>query len=178
MPSGAQWGVNLKKKRGNTSQPVSCKNAGQDTHAALRPEGCALLPPRRRRQPLTARWQIPRAGACLLPLEFSAASADSRFFLLQLGTYNPIANPAGIKEVRLNTDRIKYWLSVGAQPSDRVAWLLGKADVLPMPPRRHRPTISQARKDRTAAFSTWAAEIDTDYTMPSIAALLGHHSKE
>ena len=115
---------------------------------------------------------------CLLALEIQPSSLTHTFFCLQLGTYNPIANPAGIKEVRLNTDRIKYWLSVGAQPSDRVAWLLGKADVLPMPPRRHRPTISQPRKDRAAAFSTWAAEIGTGYSMPSIAALLGNSSSK
>lgn len=37
----------------------------------------------------------------------------------QLGTYNPIADKDGIKEVRLKTERIGYWLSVGAQPSER-----------------------------------------------------------
>jgi len=34
------------------------------------------------------------------------------------------------KEVKLETDRIKYWLSVGAQPSDTVARLLVKEGVL------------------------------------------------
>jgi hypothetical protein len=29
----------------------------------------------------------------------------------------------------------RYWLAVGAQPSDRVQWLLGRAGVLPMPPK-------------------------------------------
>lgn len=38
---------------------------------------------------------------------------------LQLGTYNPIPSRDGFKEVRLNTERIKYWIAVGAQPSDR-----------------------------------------------------------
>jgi len=53
-----------------------------------------------------------------------------------VGTYNPIANSQGIKEIRLKTDRLRYWLSVGAQPSDRVAWLLGKFNVLPQTPQR------------------------------------------
>ncbi|CBK23278.2 Ribosomal protein S16 [Blastocystis hominis] len=39
-------------------------------------------------------------------------------FLEEVGTYNPIPLDDGIKEVRLNVDRIKYWLSVGAQPSE------------------------------------------------------------
>jgi len=40
----------------------------------------------------------------------------------QLGSYNPIATREGIKEVRLNVNRLQYWLSVGAQPSDR--WVI------------------------------------------------------
>jgi len=34
-----------------------------------------------------------------------------------VGTYDPLKKPA---EVKLNADRIKYWLSEGAQPSDTV----------------------------------------------------------
>eukprot|EP00527_Entomoneis_sp_CCMP2396_P003786 CAMPEP_0198143226 /NCGR_PEP_ID=MMETSP1443-20131203/6118_1 /TAXON_ID=186043 /ORGANISM="Entomoneis sp., Strain CCMP2396" /LENGTH=75 /DNA_ID=CAMNT_0043806427 /DNA_START=152 /DNA_END=376 /DNA_ORIENTATION=+ len=49
------------------------------------------------------------------------APRDGKFLEL-LGTYNPIPNSAGNKEIRLKTDRLKYWISVGAQPSDRVAW--------------------------------------------------------
>ena len=31
----------------------------------------------------------------------------------------------GIKEITANSERAIYWLSTGAQPSDRVAWLFG-----------------------------------------------------
>ncbi|HEY4979552.1 MAG TPA: 30S ribosomal protein S16 [Candidatus Acidoferrum sp.] len=34
-----------------------------------------------------------------------------------VGTYDPLKKPA---EVKLDADRVKYWLSVGAQPSDTV----------------------------------------------------------
>lgn len=44
----------------------------------------------------------------------------------QVGTYNPMANKAGIKEVTFKVDRVRYWIGVGAKPSDRVAWLLGQ----------------------------------------------------
>jgi len=65
----------------------------------------------------------------------SKAPRDGRFLEI-LGTYNPIANQGGQKEVRLKSDRIQYWLSVGAQPSDRAAWILGKFGVLPpLPPK-------------------------------------------
>lgn len=44
-----------------------------------------------------------------------------------LGTYDPHATPTKIK---LNADRVKYWLSVGAQPSDTVHNLLVEKGIL------------------------------------------------
>jgi small subunit ribosomal protein S16 len=38
-------------------------------------------------------------------------------FVEIVGTYDPLKDPA---EVKLNSDRIKYWLGCGAQPSDTV----------------------------------------------------------
>ncbi len=34
-----------------------------------------------------------------------------------VGTYDPLKKPA---EIKLNAERVKYWLGVGAQPSDTV----------------------------------------------------------
>lgn len=44
----------------------------------------------------------------------------------KLGEYSPFPDSDGIKRVTLNFDRVKYWLSVGAQPTDTAARLLGK----------------------------------------------------
>ncbi len=52
----------------------------------------------------------------------SAAKRDGRYLEL-LGTYDPTRNPA---EVTLKQDRIDYWLSVGAKPSDTVKSILKK----------------------------------------------------
>jgi len=38
--------------------------------------------------------------------------------------------------VRLDEERVKYWMSVGVQPSDTVSRLLGQANILPSVPRR------------------------------------------
>jgi small subunit ribosomal protein S16 len=38
-----------------------------------------------------------------------------------VGTYDPLKKPA---EIKLNTERIKHWISVGAQPSDTVRSLI------------------------------------------------------
>lgn len=50
-------------------------------------------------------------------------------FLEQVGTYNPLLAKDDTNRVRLIEDRIKYWLGVGAQPTDRVARLLDKAGI-------------------------------------------------
>ena len=55
-----------------------------------------------------------------------------------------------MKELRLKIDRIKYWMSVGAQPSDMAAVLLWKAGVLPAPPVRYQPIKSVKRSEREA----------------------------
>jgi small subunit ribosomal protein S16 len=49
----------------------------------------------------------------------------------ELGWFNPLA--ADDKQSVLKTDRIKYWLSVGAQPSDTVRGLLKRNDIDPTP---------------------------------------------
>ncbi|MBI4461766.1 MAG: 30S ribosomal protein S16 [Acidobacteria bacterium] len=41
---------------------------------------------------------------------------DSKFVEV-VGTYDPVKHPA---EIHLKADRVEYWLSQGAQPSDTV----------------------------------------------------------
>jgi small subunit ribosomal protein S16 len=43
--------------------------------------------------------------------------------LEQVGFFNPVAR-GGSQELRLELDRVDYWLGVGAQPSDRVQQLI------------------------------------------------------
>ena len=51
--------------------------------------------------------------------------------MTQLGAYDPIANKHDkVKEISANVDRVKYWMSCGAQPSERVQWLFGKLGML------------------------------------------------
>ena len=49
--------------------------------------------------------------------------------LEQVGTYNPMLAKDDPVRVRLNEDRIRYWLGVGAQPTDRVARFLDVAGI-------------------------------------------------
>lgn len=50
----------------------------------------------------------------------STSPRDGRFKEI-LGSYNPVTQPA---EVKIDIERARYWMSVGAQPTDRVARLL------------------------------------------------------
>lgn len=45
-------------------------------------------------------------------------------YLENLGTYNPTREPA---EIKLKSDRVQYWLSKGAQPTDTVRRLIKAA---------------------------------------------------
>ncbi len=58
----------------------------------------------------------------------SRAPRDGKY-LEQVGTYNPLLAKDGENRVRLVEDRVRYWLGVGAQPTDRVARMLDKAGI-------------------------------------------------
>ena len=93
--------------------------------------------------------------------------ADSRFprdgrFIERLGTYNPIANKDNIKEVTANSERVKYWVSVGAQPSDRVAHIFGKVGILPEPPKRFRTSFMLPKAERKKLAEELAAKEKAD----------------
>lgn len=49
----------------------------------------------------------------------------------KLGTYNPLLSKADPKRIQLNEERLRYWLSCGAQPTDRVRKFLEIANILP-----------------------------------------------
>lgn len=102
---------------------------------------------------MVVRMRLQRFGRAHSPFyrmvtAHSKAPRDGKFLEI-VGTYNPMANKDGQKEIRLKLDRIQYWLSVGAQPSDRVAWILGKFGVLPPPAQRFSPQKMIPKKNRT-----------------------------
>ena len=55
-----------------------------------------------------------------------ANSRDTRDgrFIEKIGTYNPLLAKDSPERVKLDTERAKYWIGVGAQPTDRVARFL------------------------------------------------------
>ncbi len=51
-------------------------------------------------------------------------------YLEQIGTYNPLLAKDSPERIKLVDDRARYWLGVGAQPTDRVARFLDAAGIL------------------------------------------------
>ena len=79
--------------------------------------------------------------------------ADSRFardgrFIEKLGFFNPLLPKEKKERVGLESDRIKYWLGQGAQPTTRVARILGENKLMPMPANGNNPHKAIPKKDR------------------------------
>ncbi|WP_368737055.1 30S ribosomal protein S16, partial [Klebsiella pneumoniae] len=51
-------------------------------------------------------------------------------FIERIGSYNPLLAKDNPERIKLDADRAKHWVSVGAQPTDRVARFLDAAGVL------------------------------------------------
>lgn len=77
---------------------------------------------------MALKIRLARGGAKKRPyyrivLAEATAPRDGRF-IERLGSWNPILPKDSPDRVVLNEERVKYWLSVGAQPTDRVARFL------------------------------------------------------
>jgi small subunit ribosomal protein S16 len=77
--------------------------------------------------------RLSRGGAKKRPY-YRIVVANSRSprdgkYLEQIGTYNPLLAKDSAERVKLNEDRARYWLGVGAQPTDRVARFLDAAGI-------------------------------------------------
>ncbi len=98
--------------------------------------------------------RMARAGAKKRP-QFRVVVADSRFprdgrFIEKLGTYNPMLPKDSKERVQLDLERVKHWLSKGAQPSDRVSRFLDAAGLMKRKPRNN-PEKAIPRKEKKAA---------------------------
>ncbi|XP_001630957.2 probable 28S ribosomal protein S16, mitochondrial [Nematostella vectensis] len=84
--------------------------------------------------------------------------ARNRGYFEQIGTYDPLPNDRNEKLISLNVDRIKYWLSVGAEPTRPVAMLLGLAGILPVHP--HSIEIASRNRDAIAKGEATATDVE------------------
>ena len=95
---------------------------------------------------MSLKIRLARGGAKKRPY-YSIVVADSRSprdgrFIEKLGTYNPMLDRGHADRITLKEERIKHWLGVGAQPSDRVARFLGDAGLVEKRAVRETPSKS------------------------------------
>ena len=91
----------------------------------------------------------------------SRASRDGKY-LEQIGTYNPLLPKDSAERVKLNEDRARYWLGVGAQATDRVARFLDAAGVKERATRNNPKKGEQGEKakERAEERASKAAEAE------------------
>lgn len=80
---------------------------------------------------MAVKIRLKRIGAKKNPF-YRVVVADARYprdgrFIEELGTYNPLTNPA---EVKIDGEKAAKWLKDGAQPTDTVKALLKKVGVI------------------------------------------------
>src|SRR6185436_15054390 len=99
--------------------------------------------------------RLTRGGAKKRPY-YRIVVADSRSprdgrFIEKVGTYNPLLAKDSPERVKLDGERISHWLSVGAQPSDRVLRFLDAAGVRERPARNNPNKAEPGEKAKERA---------------------------
>ena len=98
---------------------------------------------------MSTKIRLSRAGAKKRPY-YRVVVADVRSprdgkFLERVGSYNPLLPKTDPNRVKINADRVRYWLDHGALPTERVARFLGEAEIIPMPAQRNSPHKSKPK---------------------------------
>lgn len=98
---------------------------------------------------MALKIRLARHGRKKAPF-YAIVVADSRAprdgnYIEKVGIYDPRLAKDNEKRVVLNNERIQHWMGVGAQPSDRVAYFIGKAGLAPMPEQKNSPQKSQPK---------------------------------
>lgn len=113
---------------------------------------------------MSVKIRLARGGSKKRPF-YSIVVADSRAprdgaFIERVGTYNPMLPSDNPTRVTLNEEAVKGWLAKGAQPTDRVAKMLGQANLIAAPAIIESPKKSapKAKAQERAKLAAKAAE--------------------
>lgn len=117
---------------------------------------------------MAVRIRLSRGGSKKRPF-YRVVAADQRAprdgrFIEKLGTYNPLLPQDHEQRLVINEERVKYWLSVGAQPTERLAKLFSNLGLVKAPALREQPKKSapkakaQERMKEKEAAAQAAAE--------------------
>ncbi|MGE0851691.1 MAG: 30S ribosomal protein S16 [Hyphomicrobiaceae bacterium] len=113
---------------------------------------------------MSVKIRLSRGGTKKRPYYYvvvadSASPRDGRY-IEQIGTHNPLLPKGSADRVKLDIERVKHWLSVGAQPTDRVARFLDAAGLAKREARQNpeKSKPKKKRQEREAAQAEAAAK--------------------
>ena len=118
--------------------------------------------------------RLSRGGTKKRPV-YKVVVADSRRardgrFIEKVGFFNPLLPKDKKERVGLEAERIKYWLSEGAQPTTRVARILGENNIIPMPVNGNNPNKAIPKKERKKEGDEAAAPASAPAAAPVAVA--------
>ena len=113
---------------------------------------------------MSMKIRLARGGAKKRPF-YRIVAADSRMprdgrYIEKLGTYNPLLPKDSEERVKMNVERIQYWLGEGAQTTDRVSRMLEAAGLVEKKERSNpkKGTPGKKATDRAEEKAAKAAE--------------------
>jgi len=116
---------------------------------------------------MAMKIRLARGGSKKRP-HYSIVAADSRMprdgrFIEKLGTYAPLLPKDSEDRVKMDVERVKHWLSQGAQVTDRVSRMLEAAGIIEKKSRANLKKgepgkQAKARAEEKAAKAAAAAE--------------------
>ena len=120
---------------------------------------------------MALKIRLARHGAKKRPF-YRIVVADSRSprdgrYIERLGHFNPLLPKDHDERVILNVERIQHCLGVGAKPTDRVARMLGSAEIIPMPAQGNNP---EKAKPKAKAQERAAAKAEAEAAAAEAAA--------
>ena len=77
----------------------------------------------------------------------SRAPRDGRI-VEKIGLFNPLLPKDKKERIKVEAERVKYWISKGAKPTLRVSRILGEAQLMPMPKPGNNPQKAVPKKER------------------------------
>ncbi|TFI59347.1 30S ribosomal protein S16 [Sphingomonas parva] len=118
--------------------------------------------------------RLSRGGAKKRPY-YKIVVADARTgrdgkFIERIGSYNPMLPKDSAERVKLDTDRARHWLSVGAQPTDRVARFLDAAGVRERAARNNPKKAEPGEKAKERAEERAARDAEAAEAAAAAAA--------
>ena len=110
---------------------------------------------------MAAKIRLSRGGSKKRPYYYvvvahSQSPRDGRY-IEQIGTFNPLLAKDNAERVKLDVERVKYWIGVGAEPTDRVLRILDGAGLAKRKPSNNPEKAKPKKKAQERAKAAEAA---------------------